>query len=169
MQINNNDKLNSKENNEIFFEDFNLGEPIQDNLIILEKQKNIFEEINLQKNNFKIDEKEKIANINDKNSIKNIDNQLNTEKENILSESNNNEINKLFILETDRIGDKNSKNICYQNIIYANRKFNMIYTKREALQSDNIYYYCKYHRTTINSTKLTSKNFKKKLAYVMLK
>ena len=70
----------------------------------------------------------------------------------------------MFILETNRIGDKSSKNFCYQNIVYANRKFNMSYTSREALNRENIYYYCKYHRTTKNSSEITNKNLKKKIS-----
>ena len=45
------------------------------------------------------------------------------------------------------------------------RKFNMSYTSREALNRENIYYYCKYHRTTINSSEITTKNLKKKLVF----
>lgn len=75
----------------------------------------------------------------------------------------------MFILETNRIGDKSSKNFCYQNIVYENRKFNMSYTSREALKREKIYYYCKYHAITINSSEITTKNLKKKLTFLMLK
>lgn len=67
----------------------------------------------------------------------------------------------MFILELNRIGDKTSKNFCYQNIVYANRKFNMSYTSKEVINRDNIYYYCKYHHTTKNIAEITGKNLKK--------
>ena len=38
----------------------------------------------------------------------------------------------------------------------------MSYTSKEALRRQKIYYYCKYHRTTKNSTELTETNKKKK-------
>ena len=43
------------------------------------------------------------------------------------------------------IGNKSdiNKNYCYQNIIYAGKKFNMSYILKEALNRINIYYYCK--------------------------
>ena len=52
-------------------------------------------------------------------------------------------LNKQFIIEMNLIGDKKKDNFYYQNIKYANKKFNASYTKKEGLKHNIIYYYCK--------------------------
>ena len=73
-------------------------------------------------------------------------------------------LNKQFIIEMNLIGDKKKDNFYYQNIKYANKKFNASYTKKEGLKHNIIYYYCKYHRTTKKSNLFTKKNKKKKIS-----
>ena len=51
-------------------------------------------------------------------------------------------INKLFITENTLIGNKTNDNYCYKNIIYANKKYNMSYTNKQALKYEKIFYYC---------------------------
>ena len=72
-------------------------------------------------------------------------------------------INKLFITENTLIGNKNNDNYCYQNIIYANKKYNIPYTNRQALKYENINYYCKNHHTTRQSNEITENNKKKRI------
>ena len=55
-------------------------------------------------------------------------------------------------------------NFYYQNIKYANKKFNASYNKKEGLKRDIKYYYCKYHRTTKKSNLFTKNNKKKKIS-----
>ena len=73
-------------------------------------------------------------------------------------------LNKPFIIEMNLIGDKKKDNFYYQNIKYANKKFNVSYTKKEGLKHNIIWYYCKYHRTTKKSNLFTKKNKKKKIS-----
>ena len=47
-------------------------------------------------------------------------------------------LNKLFITEMNLIGDKMQDNFYYQSIKYANKKFNVSYTKKEGINNNII-------------------------------
>ena len=59
-------------------------------------------------------------------------------------------------------GNINKENILYNNIIYKDKKFNMILNYANACKSDKISYFCGLHRTTQDSNE-TTKNNKKSL------
>lgn len=72
-------------------------------------------------------------------------------------------LNKIFIEYSDIVGDKSKKknNCYYQNIIYANKKFIVNYTKKEGLKCQTIYNYCKNHKNTKLSAEFIKNEYKK--------
>lgn len=52
---------------------------------------------------------------------------------------------KILVIIENNIGDKNNNNFCHQNIIYANKKYNMTYMNKQEIKYDNIYYHRKNH------------------------
>ena len=168
----NNDEEQEKEEMKDIIDDF-LDIPIIKDNYLLKKKNNITDieqriTLNNQTNPFI----KEIAKTNEevKNENNDYDNNEIEEEIEIPNKEEDEQIlklNKLFIIEMNLIGDKKQDNFYYQNIKYANKKFNASYTKKEGLKHNIIYYYCKYHRTTKKVTYLPKIIKKIKFLYVM--
>ena len=153
FELLNNEDANEKEEMNDILEDFLDIPSIKDN-DLLKKRNNVkeVEENNTLNNPTNPFIKEMIeSNIDDKSHNKIKEKNKNEEEIEISNKEKEGEeiiqkLKKNFIIEINLIGDKKD-NFYYQNIKYANKKFNASYTKKEGLKHDIIYYYCKYHRT----------------------